>query len=773
MKYSFALSSGLICLAAGQSNVTDYSKYVNLFLGTENGGNMFPGVVPAPYSMVKLGPDVENGAVDAYSGYLPSGSIWGFSMLHESGTGGAPKYGVVSQMPVVGDVANPLVDLGQNRSVNDTAAVGYYKSCLDTGVDIEVAATEHAGMYQYTFPSSNASSVVVDVSHVLPSFRGLGWGQGYAGGEFSISGNGSSYQGHGVYNNGWNLAPNWTVYFCGHFEQAPIGSKTFTGNDTTLYSYGESSSTNSTYRQGGVFTFGQSKVTSRVGISFISTNKACANVESEISSGTTLQALVEQAQNRWNVEAFSKVTTSETNTTVLAQLYSYLYGMQLIPSNRTGENPKWTSDEPHYDDIFTFWDLFRCSTALSHVLQPTAYVEQIRSIIDIWRHEGWLPDARSSDFTGRTQGGSNADNVLADAYVKGVRGQVNWTDGYAAMKTDAEIIPPNNFDPIANDSSTQEGRGALPDWKQYGYITPHFSRAVSRAVEYSVNDFSLYQVASGLDLTDDQDRYINRSRNWRNHWNPEQTSFNSSGFMVPRYANGSFDYPFDPANCTACYWPDPYYEDTPWSYSFNAHHDIYHLIELSGGREGFLQRLNTYFEPGLYEDNEAFGSTLFNPSNEPAFTTPYLYNFVGRQDLSVKRSRDAAKTYYNAGKGGIPGNSDAGAMQTWILWNMIGLYPMTGQTTFLIGSPWFEHLSINLGENKTLTVTSTGGNADTAYYVQSLEVNGQSWDKAWLTWDDIFANGGRLDFVLGSDPVLWANGTLPPSPASDNTPEYR
>ncbi|KAK5697580.1 hypothetical protein LTR97_007718 [Elasticomyces elasticus] len=788
MKKSFALSSGLICLASGQSNITDYSKYVNLFLGTENGGNMFPGVVPAPYSMVKLGPDIENGAVDAYSGYLPTGSIWGFSMLHESGTGGAPKYGVVSQMPVVGDVANPLIDLGQNRSVNgelanhpdiwdwltslfaDTAAVGYYKSCLDTGVDIEVAATEHAGMYQYTFPAGNASSVVVDVSHVLPSFRGLGWGQAYAGGEFSISGNGSSYQGHGVYNNGWNLAPNWTVYFCGHFEQAPTSSNTFIGNNTTLHSYGESLSTNSTHRQGGVFTFGRSKVTSRVGISFISTNKACANVESEIPSGSTLQALVDQAQDRWNVEAFSKVTTSETNTTILTQLYSYLYGMQLIPSNRTGENPKWTSDEPHYDDIFTFWDLFRCSMALSHVLQPTAYVEQIRSIIDIWRHEGWLPDARSSDFTGRTQGGSNADNVLADAYVKGVRGKVNWTDGYAAMKTDAEITPPNNFDPIANDSSTQEGRGALPDWKQYGYITPHFSRAVSRAVEYSVNDFSLSQVASGLNLTDDQDRYINRSRNWRNHWNPEQTSFNSSGFMVPRYANGSFDYPFDPANCTACYWPDPYYEDTPWSYSFNAHHDINHLIELSGGREGFLQRLDTYFEPGLYEDNEAFGSTLFNPSNEPAFTTPYLYNFVGRQDLSVKRSRDAAKTYYNAGKGGIPGNSDAGAMQTWILWNMIGLYPMTGQTTFLVGSPWFENMSINLGENKTLTVTSTGGNADTAYYVQSLEVNGQCWDKAWLTWNDVFANGGRLDFVLGAEPVLWANGTLPPSPASGDSP---
>ena len=752
---------------AQYNNITDYTPYVNLFLGTEGGGNMFPGVVPAPFSMVKLGPDVEDGTTDAYSGYLPAGSIWGFSMMHESGTGGAPKYGVVSQMPVNGTVINPLLDLSQNRSVNDTAQVGYYKSSLVSGIDIEVAATEHAGMYQYSFPPGE-NSVVVDVSHVLPSFRGLGWGQGYAGGSLDLTDVG--YQGHGIYNNGWNLSPNWTIYFCGRFDQASTSRQTFTGNDTTLYTYGNGTSTNTIFRQGGVFTFDQPTVTSRVAISFVSSDQACNNVESEIPFGTKLNSLVSVAQARWNDEVFSKVRTSETNTTVLTQLYSYLYGMHIIPSNRTSENPLWESREPYYDDIFTFWDLFRCGTSLMQVLQPVAYEEQIRSIIDIWRHEGWLPDARSSDYTGRSQGGSNADNVLADAYVKGVRGGVNWQDGYAAMKTDAEIVPPNNFDPIANDSSTKEGRGALPDWKALGYITPRFSRAVSRAVEYSANDFGLYQVASGLNLSDDAIKYLNRSRNWRNHWNPEQASLNFTGFVVPRYENGSFEYPYDPLQCGGCYWPDPFYEDTPWTYSFNAHHDIYHLINLSGGPGVFTHRLETFFQPGIYDGNEAFGGTIFNPANEPAFTTPYLFSFVGRQDLSVHYSRHAAKSYYNAGRSGLPGNSDAGAMQTWILWNMIGLYPITGQTTFLIGSPWFESLSIDLGDGKSLNITSTGGNADTAYYVQSLKVNGQSWNKAWVTWQDIFAEGGTMDFVLGEQAMRWASGALPPSPASEESP---
>src|SRR5699024_6522449 len=117
-------------------------------------------------------------------------------------------------------------------------------------------------------------------------------------------------------------------------------------------------------------------------------------------------------------------------------------------------------------------------------------------------------------------GGSNADNVLADAYVKGVRGAVNWEDGYKAMVKDAEVTPPNSpVDSMAPDSSTKDGRGALPDWLELGYISPRFSRAVTRAAEYACNDFGLYQVASGLGKEEDAKKYLNRSRNWRNHWN--------------------------------------------------------------------------------------------------------------------------------------------------------------------------------------------------------------------------------------------------------------
>ena len=722
---------------------------------------MFPGVTSEPFSVVKLGPDC---GPDAYSGYSPTANIAGFSMMHESGTGGAPKYGVVSQQPVPGNISNPLEDLSAARSSPDRAQVGFYESSLSSGVNVYLAATSHAALFNYAFPESSQSNVVVDVSHVLTSVGRPQWSQHYVDGNITVLPD-NSYQGSGTYNNGWNLAPDWTIYFCGYID-APTTALTFAGNGTKLSQYSSEISVSGEERIGAVFSSAQVNITSRVGISFLSSDKACDFVNTEIPMGTPLQSLVDAAKWNWNTEVFSKIQTPETDVPTLELLYSSLYGMNILPSNRTGENPLWDSTEPYYDDIFTFWDLFRCSTSLTQILLPTHYEEQIRSVIEIWRNEGYMPDARSSNFNGRSQGGSNADNVLADAYVKSVRGALNWTAGYLAMLKDAEVQPPNNNDPSAPDSSTQQGRGALPDWLQYRYITPTYTRAVSRAIEYSANDFALYQIASAQGNTADADKYLSRSRNWRNHWNPAASSLNYTGFPVPRNANGGF-LPQDPLSCGGCYWGDAYYEGTPWEYAFNTHHDMATLINYTGGPETFVDRLDVLFTPNLNPNGSPqFNYTIFDPGNEPSFASPYLYNFAGRQDLSVARARYIAKSYYNTSPSGLPGNSDAGAMQTWLLWNMIGLYPLTGQTTFLIHSPWFS-MNIDLGRGKSLNITTQGGDSDKDFYVQSLRVNGEVWGKNWVTWDDVFAQGGTMEFVLGESPSTWCDGgELPPSPAS-------
>ncbi|KAI0204964.1 glycoside hydrolase family 92 protein [Astrocystis sublimbata] len=759
--------------AASLCQAQDLSKYVLPNMGDTNGGNTFPGV-SLPLGIVKLGPDLYTGS-DSYSGFQPDGDFIGFSLLHESGTGGAPKYGVVAQMPVMGTLDNPLADLSINRSKADETRLGYYKSSLYNGITVELSATNRAGMFKYEFPKDGgASNIVVDVSHVLSSYRGQGLGQNYLGGNISVStsNSGVRYEGAGSYDNGWNRAPKWTVYFCGYFDQ-PATFKTFLGKDAEgkdIADYDDSTSQGSDSRLGAVFTFDSKSVTSRVGVSFISSEKACSNVDNEIPAGTELATLEKNVETAWNDGVLSKITTTDTsNTTALQLLYSSLYHFLLIPTNKTGENPLWSSNEPYYDDIFTFWDTFRSGTPLMHVLQPTAYEEFVRSLIDIWRFEGFMPDARSSFFSGATQGGSNADNVLADAYVKGVRGAVNWDDGFAAMVTDGEVVPPNNNDPRDPSASTKQGRGALPDWIEKGYITTKYRRSVSQAIEYALNDFALYQVATGLQNSTAASKYLARSQQWRAQWNPSLSALNFTGFLGPRSESGDF-LDQDPLSCGGCYWGDDYYEGLPMEYSFNAHHDMSHLISLCGGSESFIARLEAMFTPGLSDGNKEFGGTLFNPGNEPSFATPYLFNFVGRQDLSVKYSRHVARSYYSPSEGGLPGNSDAGAMESWVLWNMIGLYPLTGQTTFLVGSPWFKDLTIDLGKGsngakKKLVITAENVGED-SFYVQSLRVNGQAWDRSWVSWGDVFAKGGTMDFVMGPEPKDWATGELPPSPAS-------
>lgn len=141
-----------------------------------------------------------------------------------------------------------------------------------------------------------------------------------------------------------------------------------------------------------------------MGVSFISSEQACRNLQSEIAAGTTLNELEDRVKSVWSEQVLSKITTTDTDETNLQLLYSSLYHMNIIPTNKTGENPLWPSAEPYYDDIFTFWDTFRCTTALFHVLLPEAYSEFIRSLIDIWKHDGFLPDARSSFFNGAVQG---------------------------------------------------------------------------------------------------------------------------------------------------------------------------------------------------------------------------------------------------------------------------------------------------------------------------------------------------------------------------------
>ena len=286
-------------------------------------------------------------------------------MMHESGTGGCPKYGIISQMPLT-SVSAPVNVLDnttywQRRVGNDTAKVGYFSTTLESGVTVELAAARHAGVMEYTFPvDGKERHVLVDVSHYLPDENGGDCTQYYVDGEINVSDNGSSYTGYGTYAGGWNMGAPYTIYFCGEFENAPTVAEAFNGASFTNPIIGGKSrkATSADDRVGALFSWiGESSlsVRSQVGTSFISVDKACAFKRAEIASWNVNET-VSAALYEWNKDVFSKIrvdTSDATNQTNLVLLYSSLYFMHLMPSERTGENPLWESGEPYWDDFYT------------------------------------------------------------------------------------------------------------------------------------------------------------------------------------------------------------------------------------------------------------------------------------------------------------------------------------------------------------------------------------------------------------------------------------
>ncbi|PVI05747.1 glycoside hydrolase family 92 protein, partial [Periconia macrospinosa] len=780
----------LTCASTSRSNAqeVDYTPFVNPFIGAEGpipgyaygGGDIFVGAA-TPFGVAKVGIDTQEDNITIATingGYTPKGLVTGVSMMHESGTGGCAKYGVVSQMPL-SSIAAPVNLLDnttywQKRVGEDEASVGSFSTKLENGIHIGLAGSKHSGSMKYEFPGDE-KHVLVDVSHFLPD-PGF-CTQYYLDASISISDDNKTYTGYGTYGGGWNQGAPFTVYFCGEFETAPDEAQTWHGLNSSRVANGTTpqptfGGKNATAkpdgdRVGGLFSWTKSNsstVQSKVGISFISVEKACAFKDNELSSWNQ-EDHVNAARKEWNEDVFSRIrvdTGESANVTNLILLYSSLYFMHLMPSDRTGENPLWESDEPSWDDFYAIWDTFRNTISLSHLIQPEAYESQVRALIDIYRHQGYMPDGRSGNDNGLTQGGSNADNWLADAYIKGLRGAINWTDGYAAMVKDAEVWP---------NGSNKEGRGALNDWLEYGYVTEASERSISRTVEYSLNDFALSQVARG-EKPEDVEKYLKRSAGWQLLWNHDTPSVNTTpvfkGFLTPKSGVGTFNTTdYNPATCGVCSWPSVTYEGTPFEYSFVIPHDVQTLIDFMGGQDSFESRLDYIFKPNTSQTNlgaNGLGiNTIMNIGNEPDFATPYLYNYVNKQWKSVNQSRALARQFFKNAPFGVPGNSDSGALNSWLIWQMLGLYPVVTQPVYLISSPWFPDINMTINGNRTLRITASGLGQD-SYFVQGVKINGEKWGKNWLEHGDVMIEGGTLEFVLGKENVVWETGEVPPSP---------
>lgn len=575
------------------------------------------------------------------------------SALHDSGTGGNPSLGnfpIFPQLCPSDDVNSCKFPIGARATPYKNSSVrarpGYFGVTLENGIQADMTVSNHAALFRFDFTqaiSGNGSSdplILIDLTDLWASRQNASISiealDGNANGR--MKGNGTFLPSFG--------AGSYLAYFCLDVTGGKIKDSGVWVNDRASTEPKELYVTrgfNLFYLQAGGFIRFEAPVagpiTARMGLSFISTDQACANAEREIPNpDLDFDSLKSKAEDAWRSK-FSpfSIQSGGVNDTMQSSFWSAMYRTMISPQDYTGENPHWESGEPHFDSFYCIWDMWRVQLPFLTILDPSMMSNMVRSLLDTYKHRGWLPDCMMSSCKGWTQGGSDADNVIVDAYVKNLTG-IDWDLAYEAVVNDAESEPLE---------WSIEGRGGLNSWKQLGYI-PYLdfdpvgfgtnSRSISRTLEYAYNDFNLATLAKGQGK-DTYTKYLARATNWQALFKADQTSSISgtdtgfTGFFQPKYQNASWGYQ-DPIACSPladfCSLtsnPSETFESSCWEYMFFVPHDVGKVIELLGGEETFLERLDFFHTSGLADIG-----------NEPVFLTVYMPHYAGRPALSAKRA---------------------------------------------------------------------------------------------------------------------------------------
>lgn len=724
--------------------VAPLSQYVDPRIGSEGLGRVFIGP-SCPYGMVKPSPDC---TPSPNSGWLPMPErVDGFAQVHVSGTGGGPKYGNVLVTPFGNGMDR--VNHYDYREY-ETIRLGYYDTQFkQNGIRTEITTANRASFYRFTYPEDSLKSLAVDAGFFLgenpvPDAREA---QQFVGSEIQVLSD-HEVAGYTRIRGGWNNGKAYTVYFYAETDRPFVQSLTWKGNRITE----AQSQYDSAEKTGALLRFAKNDkvVQLKVGISFLSMQKAKFNAHSEIPHWS-FEKVHQDLLGQWE-QLFQKIEIDPSTPLAKKRMfYTGLYHTMLMPVDRTGENPLWSDPEPYYDDFYAIWDTYRSSSPLITLIDPKREADIVRSLVNIYKRDGYMPDARSGNSNGRTQGGSNAEIVIADAFVKGLKG-IDYELALEAMLKDATVPPGGNEE--------AEGRGGLIPYLELGYIPHGIDRAGNRTVEYSYCDYAIALVAKGLGKEDLYQRYLKQSENWKNLWRGDYEHEGAKGFIMPRDKEGNWldsipfghstrmqpKFKYTPVTFEGPWytpwWSMFFYEASSWEYSLSIPHDVPGLIEKCGGAADFEKRLDIFFDKGF-----------FNVNNEPSFLTPCLYHRLGKPWRSSDRIREIIAKNYNDGPVGLPGNDDSGAMSSWLAFHMIGLYPNAGQDYYLIHTPLLTSTTFHLEGGKEFKVVAEGL-SDKNCYIQGVTLNGKDYPYSVLRHKDIMA-GGELVLKMGKKPGNW------------------
>jgi predicted alpha-1,2-mannosidase len=730
-----------ITLMSCQSNDTKKNKkgkykltqFVDPFIGSGGHGHVFVGA-NVPFGGVQLGPSNFYKGWDWSSSYHHTDSIIkGFTHLNLSGTGMTD----LSDFIVMPAVGKRKIWAGNQEHPNDAfasfysketevAKAGYYSVMLDDyNIKAELTASERVGMHRYTFPKSKQARVIIDLTEGNSDITVD---------TFIKQVNETTFQGY-RFSKGW--AADQREYFTLVLSKPVTNFVLYDRNDKV-----EGTQAKGNYMKGFLeFETAENEVIYvKMGVSPVSSENALANIEAEIPHWN-FDKIVKDADDKWNNE-LSKITIETTDLSKKRIFYTAMYHTMIAPNLFNDANGQYRgTDKKVYENqgftnytLFSLWDTYRAAHPLYTLSQPERISDMINSMLAIFDQQGKLPVWHLRGNETNTMPGYSAIPVVVDACLKGFEG-FDLERAYNAVKVSAT----GDFEP------------GVEDLMKLGYIpADHGPESVASAMEYAIADWAISKLAEKLGKTEDAVYFAKRAKAYKQYFNKE------TRFMRGKLEDGSWRTPFDPVS--AQHRVNDYCEGNAWQYLWLVPQDPEGLIELLGGDEPYIAKLDELFGMSSELDEGASIDITgligqYAHGNEPSHHTTYMYAYAGAQYKIADNVDYILNELYTDQPDGLSGNEDCGQMSAWYVLSSMGFYsvnPANGMYVF--GRPLFDEVNMKVSGNKTFKIQTENNSAENIY-IQSVSLNGKPYTKSFITHKNIL-KGGTLKFVMGGKPNI-------------------
>lgn len=720
-------------------------EYVNPFIGTTNYGTTNPGAV-CPNGLMSV---VPFNVMGSQENRFDKDSRWwstpyehtnsyftGYSHVNLSGVG-CPEMGSLLLMPTTGELKVDYKEYGSPYK-EEGAHPGYYSNVLTKyGIKTEVTATTRTGLSRFIFPKGE-SNILLNLGEGLTNETGA---TVKIVSDTEIEG--SKLLGTFCYNpqavfpiyfvmkvskapkqmGYWKkqremkgVEANWDIY-SGKYKLYKKYTREMSGDDIGVW-----------------FTFdtdNQEAIEVKMGVSFVSIENARLNMNTE-QPGFNFNEVASAASAQWNKE-LSRILVEGGTKEDKTIFYTGLYHLLIHPSilqDVNGEYPAMESlkilkTQGNRYTVFSLWDTYRNVHPLLSLVYPDKQIEMVRTMIDMYKENGWLPKWELFGRETFTMEGDPSIPVIVDTYFRGLR-DFDVETAYEAMKKGATT--PGEFNLMRPDANDYFTKGYVP-------LREKFDNSVSHALEYYIADWNLFRFADILGKKEDAKLFYDRSMGYKHYYDRE------FGTLRPILPDGTFYSPFDPLQGLN-FEPSPgFHEGNAWNYTFYVPHDIQGLATLMGGKKKFVEKLQGVFD-----------KKYFDMANEPDIAYPYLFTyFKGEEWRTQKLVHELLKEYFHNAPKGIPGNDDTGTMSVWAVFSMMGFYPACpGNMDYTLTSPSFDKVTIKLDTKyypKDKLVITTDKHPEENIYIRNIEVGGKKHNKYFLSHQKL-VNAGEIHFDL-------------------------